>query len=96
MVQANKWLRMGAGVPWLFTIRNRLRHMKCTDKIAYNTRREAYEASRHVRRRGKRLSMYIYECKYCGSFHLTHIRPSRFDARLALAHKYNFNDVSEQ
>lgn len=45
--------------------------MKCADKIAYNSRGEAYANCFDK----KRLS--VYECPFCHKFHITHKKRER-------------------
>ena len=52
--------------------------MYCTEKITYETRREAYEALRHFR---KCKSGTVYECDVCGKWHITHMSRDRWRAR---------------
>lgn len=52
--------------------------MYCTEKITYETRREAYEALQRFRK-GKRGS--VYECDVCGKWHITHMSHDRWRAR---------------
>ena len=45
---------------------------QCGDKLAYQTRVEAHDARMgFLKRKGKRgTRLQIYECAYCGKFHL--------------------------
>ena len=50
--------------------------MYCTEKIAYETRKEAYESLRRMRKGGA-----VYECTVCGKWHITHMSRDRWRAR---------------
>lgn len=68
--------------------------MKCTDKVAYETRREAYEQVERLRKhsRKKKAKRYcqIYECAYCGKYHLSH-----FKYKIGMRKNNYFKDLSE-
>lgn len=68
--------------------------MKCTDKVAYKTRGEAYDFAKTVRKVNG--GAYIYECAYCHQFHITHRKPERWKFRAAQAKKYNFTQLSDK
>lgn len=70
--------------------------MKCTDKTVFASRGEAYDHLANYRKREHEGRLYIYECRYCRQFHLTHIRPERFKRRWAEANKYDFKSMTEQ
>ena len=46
--------------------------MKCTEKQPFNTRAEAYSFTRYMYAHKHKLHLYVYECPYCGKFHVTH------------------------
>lgn len=72
--------------------------MKCVDKVAYNTRGEAWDFVKTFRKSAKHKGgAYIYECKFCGKWHVTHYKPERFRVKTAMQckTKYNFKRVSE-
>ena len=48
--------------------------MKCTEKQPFDTRAEAYRFTQYMMHHKRKLRLYIYECPYCGKFHVTHKR----------------------
>lgn len=49
----------------------------CGRKKRYETRVEARKAAERNSRRKDAPKIFIYECPYCGGWHLTHHRPGR-------------------
>ncbi len=49
----------------------------CGRKKRYETRVEARKAAERNSRRKDAPKIFIYECPYCGGWHLTHRRPGR-------------------
>ena len=49
----------------------------CGRKKRYETRVEARMAAERNSRRKDAPKIFIYECPYCGGWHLTHRRPGR-------------------
>lgn len=47
----------------------------CGRKNRYETRVEASKAAERNSRRKDAPKIYVYECPYCGGWHLTHRRP---------------------
>lgn len=47
----------------------------CGRKKRYETRVEASKAAERSSRRKEAPKIYVYECPYCGGWHLTHRRP---------------------
>ena len=70
--------------------------MKCTDKIAYETRGEAWDFAKTIRKSKHRHgSVFIYQCQFCGKWHLTHKRTIRYKSRLLALNKYYFDELTE-
>ena len=46
--------------------------MKCTEKHPFETRAEAYRFTQYMIHHQRKIRLYIYECPYCGKFHVTH------------------------
>ena len=46
--------------------------MKCTEKHPFDTRAEAYRFTQYMIHHKRKLRLYIYECPYCGKYHVTH------------------------
>lgn len=73
--------------------------MKCADKMSFKTRGEAYDFAKSLRKRGKkskRCQYSLYECAYCGLWHVSHYKQIRFNDRIAAKHKFNYDDVRER
>ena len=49
----------------------------CGRKKRYATRVEAAKAAEKSSRRKDAPKIFVYECPYCGGWHLTHRRPAR-------------------
>ena len=49
----------------------------CGCKKRYDTRVDARKAAERNSRRKDAPKIFIYECPYCGGWHLTHRRPGR-------------------
>ena len=49
----------------------------CGRKRRYETRVEAAKAAEKSSRRKDAPKIFVYECPYCGGWHLTHRRPGR-------------------
>ena len=49
----------------------------CGRKKRYNTRVDAKKAAERSSRRKDAPKIFVYECPYCGGWHLTHRRPAR-------------------
>lgn len=47
----------------------------CGRKRRYETRVEAAKAAEKSSRRKDAQKIFVYECPYCGGWHLTHRRP---------------------
>ena len=47
----------------------------CGRKRRYETRVEAAKAAERSARRKDSPKIFVYECPYCGGWHLTHRRP---------------------
>lgn len=47
----------------------------CARKKRYDTRVEASKAAAQGARRKDAPKLFVYECPYCGGWHLTHRRP---------------------
>ena len=47
----------------------------CGRKRRYETRVEAAKAAEKSSRRKDAAKIFVYECPYCGGWHLTHRRP---------------------
>lgn len=47
----------------------------CGRKRCYETRVEATKAAEKSSRRKDAPKIFVYECPYCGGWHLTHRRP---------------------
>lgn len=47
----------------------------CGRKRRYETRVEAAKAAERSSRRKDSPKIFVYECPYCGGWHLTHRRP---------------------
>ena len=47
----------------------------CGRKRRYETRVEAAKAAEKSSRRKDEPKIFVYECPYCGGWHLTHRRP---------------------
>ena len=47
----------------------------CGRKKRYETRAEAKKAAEASSRRRDAPKIFVYECPYCGGWHLTHRRP---------------------
>lgn len=70
--------------------------MKCVDKMSFATRREAYEEAKKLRKHGKknaRKIVSVYECPFCGMFHLTHKQAGRYKSRMHPSSRYNYSKV---
>lgn len=46
-----------------------LRDIGCTTKVRYDTRRAARKA---MNKMSPRVDLNVYECRFCGSFHVGH------------------------
>ena len=46
--------------------------MKCTEKQPFDTRAEAYRFTQYMIHHQRKIRLYIYECPYCGKYHVTH------------------------
>ena len=46
--------------------------MKCTEKQPFETRAEAYRFTQYMIHHQRKIRLYIYECPYCGKYHVTH------------------------
>ena len=49
----------------------------CGRKKRYDTRVDAKKAAERSSRRKDAPKIFVYECPYCGGWHLTHRRPAR-------------------
>lgn len=49
----------------------------CRRKKRYETRVEAQKAAERSSKRKDAPKIFVYECPYCGGWHLTHRRPKR-------------------
>ncbi len=49
----------------------------CGRKKRYDTRVDAKKAAEKSSRRKDAPKIFVYECPYCGGWHLTHQRPGR-------------------
>lgn len=49
----------------------------CGRKRRYETRIDAKKAAERSSRRKDAPKIFVYECPYCGGWHLTHRRPGR-------------------
>ena len=49
----------------------------CGRKKRYETRVDARKAAEKSSRRKDAPKIFVYECPYCGGWHLTHRRPAR-------------------
>lgn len=49
----------------------------CGRKRRYETRVDAKKAAERSSRRKDAPKIFVYECPYCGGWHLTHRRPGR-------------------
>ena len=49
----------------------------CGRKKRYETRVDAKKAAERSSRRKDAPKIFVYECPYCGGWHLTHRRPAR-------------------
>lgn len=49
----------------------------CGRKKRYETRVDAKKAAEKSSRRKDAPKIFVYECPYCGGWHLTHRRPGR-------------------
>lgn len=49
----------------------------CGRKRRYETRFDAKRAAERSSRRKDAPKIFVYECPYCGGWHLTHRRPGR-------------------
>lgn len=49
----------------------------CGRKKRYDTRVDAKKAAEKSSRRKDAPKIFVYECPYCGGWHLTHRRPGR-------------------
>lgn len=49
----------------------------CGRKKRYDTRVDAKKAAETSSRRKDAPKIFVYECPYCGGWHLTHRRPQR-------------------
>ncbi len=49
----------------------------CGRKKRYETRVDAKKAAEKSSRRRDAPRIFVYECPYCGGWHLTHRRPGR-------------------
>ena len=49
----------------------------CGRKKRYETRVDARKAAARSSRRKDAPKIFVYECPYCGGWHLTHRRPTR-------------------
>lgn len=49
----------------------------CGRKRRYDTRVEAAKAAERSSRRKDAPKIFVYECPYCGGWHLTHRRPAK-------------------
>ena len=49
----------------------------CGRKRRYETRVDARKAAERNSRRKDAPKIFVYECSYCGGWHLTHRRPAR-------------------
>ena len=47
----------------------------CLRKRRYDTRVDATKAAERASRRKDAPKIFVYECRYCGGWHLTHRRP---------------------
>lgn len=66
--------------------------MKCTDKATFETRREAYEQTQHIRwhKTQRKRKMYVYECPICSKYHITHYSHKFMPPK----RKFYFNDLT--
>lgn len=46
--------------------------MKCTEKQPFKTRAETYRFTQYMIHHQRKIRLYIYECPYCGKYHVTH------------------------
>lgn len=49
----------------------------CMRKKRYETRVDAQKAAARSSKRKDAPKIFVYQCPYCGGWHLTHKRPSR-------------------
>ena len=53
------------------------RYHGCERKRRYETRVEAQKAAPRASKRKDAPGIYVYQCEFCGGWHLTHRRPRR-------------------
>ena len=70
--------------PWRMSLRQEVtmdeqsrKYRACERKKRYDTRVDARKAAERSSRRKDAPKIFVYECPYCGGWHLTHRRPGR-------------------
>lgn len=66
--------------------------MNHIDKIAFDSRGEAYDFVRTLRKYG---NSTIYECRACGKWHISHFRQGGYVMKLQTLNKQNTSKIQQ-